>query len=225
MVRTACILLALCCTAQRVPAQMTAQQFESMVEWQNATKLSLDPVPANLAQPGGGTDFEKMQKGDFGNFAFWAFKVLQIIDNENMLLVLGSGKLIWLKGYPTDALADGQKVRLVGICQMIGTESYANASGSTSTVRVFKMLSDRQAKELQEELAQQAREQAEQERIAQMETFTAKTGHTVEARFLGNRGALIYLETREGRKITVPLSKFADESADRIRELIAESKK
>ena len=210
-----------------LPTIVNAQsrdQFDAMVRWQNATKLSLDPVPSDLPQPNGGSDFEKMKTGDVGNFAYWDFKITQIIDEKNMMLVLGLGKRIWLEGFPTDGLADGQSVRLVGLCRMTGTKQYENVAGSTTTVRVFKMLSDKQRQEWEQELQQQEHERAEQIRLQKMEKFTAKTGHSVEARFVNNRGTLITLETREGQKITVQLSVFSDESADRIRELIREAR-
>lgn len=132
--------------------------LEEEARWNVATKLTNDPTQKDLPRPTSGSDTDTMKSGDVVQLGYWNFRVLNIIDDQNMLLILGSKTVIWVEGYPTKDLATDQPVRLVGDCKVVGTKQYTTAGGSSRTVKVVKMPTAEEIRKLREQAEAEAKE-------------------------------------------------------------------
>lgn len=197
-------------------ARMRAEMHER-IAWNEAKKLSRRK----------GVDFPRrdveslrnneLQPETVGWIVGWPLRVLDVLDDENCLLISRSRGTLWLTGYDTEGLVDEESVRVYDPVKMVGTKEYQAVSGGTRRVKQIRMLN---AEEEREWLA----EQEEAERLDEYPEWTSSVGSTVRAKFLRYVGGRVLLETIEGRELRLRLSDFADESADRLRELIQEAR-
>ena len=218
------VLVADVCQAQRLLTRGSSERSQSAIDseahWHFAKKLSTGLVPMGMKQPTSpGMDPDNMEEGHVGKLDFWSFKVLDVIDDKNVLLSLGSSRIVWLKDFPTKGLVDEQSVRLIGDMECTGTKSYGTAIGGSRTVKVVRFIS---AEELAKADAEEAARNAERERRdeeASYVTWHSKAGTTIVAKFVSWSLGKVELLTKDGRKLTVPVSSFTDEDAEKLRQL------
>lgn len=71
--------------------------------------------------------------GAIGRIPPFYIRVQQVVDEQNFLIAAGA-KPIWVKGLPTESLADDQRVRMDAGLVTVGTEKFQTLTGS-KTVR------------------------------------------------------------------------------------------
>jgi hypothetical protein len=112
---------------------------------------------------------EDLKKGDMARLHRIGFRILQIVDDENMLLNSRSelhsqrrqpDRLIWVKGFSTEGLADGMHVWLYEPVMLAGTKSYESGTGKR-TVQLFKKLTPEDMKYLKESMQEQEKKTRE----------------------------------------------------------------
>jgi hypothetical protein len=200
-------------------AQRAAMEQEA--EWNAAKKLSVLPLPVGLKPSNGsdGLDIDKLSEGQVEKMDYWDFRVLSIVDDKNLLLQLGTSRTFWLEGFPTKDLVDNQSVRLIGPIEIRGTKEYTTAIGGLRTVRVLRFVSEDRVRNWEKEEADRkgAEEQAKEE--AMYQTWHSKAGTQVVAKFIDWRSGKVELLTKDGRKLSVPVSALTDDDAEKAREL------
>lgn len=188
------------------------------VSWRAARKISLlDPIP-DVPQPRQheSLDLDTLQRGEIGKLSYWNFKVADIVDDKNVILILGSNRRIWLEGYPTSDIVDDQSVRIIDYIEVIGTKSYDTVDGSNATVWFVKLLpKEETAKRIAEDLEKAAEE-------AKYRQWKAKNGDTVNGKFLDYRNSKITIEQRDGKKIFLKMSALAKEERELVLKLAKE---
>lgn len=200
--------------AVRLQAEMANRALKDEADWNVAKKLSPTPLLGKGKKPlGGETPPDKVAEGESAELHFWEFVVVDIIDARNCTLML-AGKVIWLADYPTAGLASDDKVYLVGKVKNIGTAEYTSLAGQKRVVRKFAFLPK---EEIEKEIAARAAEAEAKE----WPEWRSTAGTTIKAKFIGGAGG-VQLQTKDGRKLLVPLSKFVDEDKEKLRELIKE---
>ena len=68
------------------------QAIQDEMDWNRSKKLSLIvPVPA-VPQPvqQESLDVRMLEKGQIGKLSYWGFKVAEVVDPQNLILILGS---------------------------------------------------------------------------------------------------------------------------------------
>lgn len=206
----------------RAIADMQRRAFLSAmaveVRWRAARKISLlDPIP-DVPQPRQheSLDLDTLQRGEIGKLSYWNFKVADIVDDKNVILILGSNRRIWLEGYPTSDIVDDQSVRIIDYIEVIGTKSYDTVDGSNATVWFVKLLpKEETAKRIAEDLEKAAEE-------AKYRQWKAKNGDTVNGKFLDYRNSKITIEQRDGKKIFLKMSALAKEERELVLKLAKE---
>jgi hypothetical protein len=68
------------------------------------------------------------------------FKVVSVPDESNVLLINSEQKRIWLEGYPTTNLVDGENVVILDYVKVVGTKTYRKVDGSESKVWLLNLL-------------------------------------------------------------------------------------
>jgi hypothetical protein len=197
----------------RGSADQWRDSMDASIAWRDAKKISLlDPVPS-LPQPtqDGNLDPDAFAKGQTGKVSYWNFKVSEIVDEKNMILALGSKHRIWVEGYPTSDLVDGQAVRIVDYVEILGTKSYATVVGSKATVWIIKPLPKEETeKRIAEEL--------------EFRVWTAKNKNKVNGKFVELKNSKVTIEQRNGKKITFPTSSLIDSDRELVTKLAKEKK-
>ncbi|MCX7386609.1 MAG: hypothetical protein NTX48_08090 [Planctomycetales bacterium] len=203
------------------------------VSWRAARKISLlDPIP-DVPQPRQheSLDLDTLQRGEIGKLSYWNFKVADIVDDKNVILILGSNRRIWLEGYPTSDIVDDQSVRIIDYIEVIGTKSYDTVDGSNATVWFVKLLpKEETAKRIAEDLEKAAEEATKRiaedlEKAAEEAKYRqwkAKNGDTVNGKFLDYRNSKITIEQRDGKKIFLKMSALAKEERELVLKLAKE---
>lgn len=194
---------------------------EEIAEWNGAKKLSLSPIPPGMdyaSATAGTTDPDGLREGDLARLARWNYEVLSVVDDKNVLLQLGVKRRLWLQGYDTAGLVNDEKVRILDWVVCIGTKTYTTVAGSKDQVLAVRMLSEEDHRDLMKKRAEEAAEQAERDRLAKFRVLKSASGkHEINAIFVKYLGGRIFLETIEGRELTVTFADLDDESADFIR--------
>lgn len=200
--------------ALRASERAWAEEAEA---WRNGKKLTpLQSLQVNGPKPkGGDTPPNEVAEGRAADLHNWHFKVLEVVDANNCLLMLGE-RVYWLENFPTKGLVTDDSVFLVSMVRNTGTKDYLSARGKM-TVQKFAFLSKA---ELEKEREAEAAEQEAKE----WPEWRSTAGTTIKAKFMGGAGG-VQLQTKEGRRLTVPLSKFVEEDREKLRELISEWKK
>ncbi len=173
---------------------------------------------------------EAMNTGQIGRL-WWkesdgfgiTFKVRSVVDKTNVLLVANSKYHLWLEGYPTDNLVDGENVAIVDYVKIVGTKAYPSADGSQSTVWLINLLPREDSeKRLAEDKASQpalAESSKPRETIEQLEkiyrlsgsrdgdrSWILKNGKQVQGKFLALKSTKLYLQSRDGKTFEITYS-------------------
>ncbi len=201
-------------------AQMKQAEIDRLAlqqtEWDMSKKLSpFLPLGNGPKPPGGDTPPETAREGVAVDLHHWQFAVLEVIDANNCLLILDS-KIYWLENFSTKGLATDDKVFLAAKVKSTGTKDYQSVQGKM-TVRKFAFLS-------KEELEKEAAAEAAEREAKEWPEWRSTAGTTIKAKFIGGAGG-VQLQTKDGRKLTVPLSKFVEEDREKLREMINEWRK
>ena len=86
------------------------------------------------------------------------FEVVQVIDRSNLLARPiedhrtrsegdKRGNIVWLRGYSTDQIVDGSRIKPKGRVKVVGTKQYDTPVGTTNTVFVIEALESEQPAE------------------------------------------------------------------------------
>lgn len=125
----------------RVLADIHNRGVESIIKYKAAKKITLIPIDQLPEKPTNQSDDPMQAKeGWTGELSYWAFRVLSIIDDDEMLLILGTKTIIWLVDYPTKDFADDDNVRIIGPVRAGETRNYTSTVGSKKSVRTFKLV-------------------------------------------------------------------------------------
>lgn len=126
-------------SASEYMAEMQLVDFEAKRFWQDSKKITvLKTVPKE--RPEQSASFDGVNSGWVGDLGYWSFRVLSVVDENQLILHLGSKKLIWMIDYPTAEFADGDEVNVVGPVLAGPTKQYTSTAGSVVTVRTFSLL-------------------------------------------------------------------------------------
>lgn len=136
-----------------LPAQLQAQKQsrtltgrgalnEEQIAWESVKKISFFPeeIPKLVPTPSPAFDPDTVPIGAESRFDCWKFRVSQIIDGQNCIVMLGR-RTFWMANYPTKHLADDEAFHVVGPVKMLESKQYNTVAGSTKTVRVFSVMS------------------------------------------------------------------------------------
>lgn len=205
--------------------------------WRNSTKLTvMDKLPD---EPRGQEQClpppDQLRDKTVGYLEYWQFEVMQVVSPNDVLLQMDNLSMppIWLTGYSTSGLADGEKVRLVGLVEVNGTRAYETVAGARKTVRVVQFVkgeklaafeaaakAEAEAERTAAEVA--AKATAEAERIAAEDKLFRKWRSSsgkfsVEAKFVKFEKGRVYLEKRDGTSINVSPSDLSKADVDYYR--------
>ncbi len=220
--------------AARAIAEYQRRLAEEERAWRNSTKLTVvDKLPD---EPRGQEQClpppDQLRDKTLGYLEYWQFEVMQVVGPNDVLLQMDNPSMppIWLTGYATNALADGEKVRLVGLIEVTGTKAYESVAGARKTVRVVQFVTAEKsaafeaAAEAEAEAERTAGEaaakaKAEAERIAAEDklfrTWKSANGKfSVEAMFVKFEKGRVYLEKRNGTSINVSPSDLSKADVD-----------
>jgi hypothetical protein len=197
---------------------------EHAYAWKTSTKLTvLDKVPEQPRDQGGCLDPQQLRDKSTGYLEYWQFEVMQVIGENDLLLAMKNPDVppIWFTGYSTKGMADGDKVRLVGLVEINGTKPYNTVSGAMKTVRVVRLVGREKLTKIEED----AKEQAQLSRKAAEEllfrTWTSVSGKfSVEAKFVKFEKGRVHLEKRDGTLIDVSPSELSAADRDYYRDLM-----
>ena len=203
------------------------RKAKELQDFKDAKQISRskDRLNAPLAF-GAKLDPKQAESGSVGRLDHLDTSVIQIVDDSNCILDAGKG-FLWLANYPTDDLADGQKVRIVDYVKALPSKDYKG-----HFIRAVELLSQednqkQQEKDLTENEKKLAHERAiqEQKEAAKLRDFRewkAKTGQKVEGKFLRFRASSVEIELRNGKKNSFRITALSDEDADIVRKLSKE---
>lgn len=201
--------------------QWKAKRLE---EWRSAKKLSLlKELPAELHQEEECLDLKRLKDKSAGYLDYFQTVVLQVLGQEDALLVLDNRSLatvkrksttLWLKGYPTGDLVDGEQVRLVGYVQADGTKSYKNSFGVSTTVRVIRFSTPEEIKKIESDIEAE-RQQAE---AVLYRTWSDSSGKfSLVAKFIKYQNGKVHLQRKSGSTVEVSLSKLCKKDQKWVR--------
>jgi len=149
------------------------------------------------------------------NFSCWPFSVESIIDKENMILRFGKRDVsyYWLTGYPTEGLADNDKVSLIGLVKVVEPKSYITALGTKKTLKTFSILTKEELDK--EKLEQEEKQIAERMRYAA--TLQLKDGTEIEAVAIQSQKGIITLVTKDKKKREVKIADLTPKALAEVR--------
>lgn len=198
--------------------------------WRSSKKLSvLDKLPKSPRGQGECISVKNLDSNSVGYLEYWHFEVLQVVGPRDLILMMRNPDIppIWLTGYSTGGLVDGDKVRLVGLVEVVGTKKYTTIEGSSRTVRMIRLVSQKRTAELEAmAAAKEERERAEAASLAwkawwdcEKQTWTDKSGkYSIEAIYDGYLGeGKIRLQRKDQSEIILHLSKLSN--PDRLKAL------
>lgn len=186
--------------------EMQRHAAEAGVTWRESKKITLLQTEPKLPVPEQheSMDLENLENGRIGKLSYWSFKVLDVIDKTNVVLVSTGGRRIWLEGYITSDLVDDQAVRIIDYLQVIEPKTYRTVRGSEDTIRAVKMLpKDESEKRIRQDIEAQAEN-------AKYRDWKSKNGKTVSGKLVLFRSSKVTIEQRDGKKIVFPISALID---------------
>jgi len=179
---------------------------DPQASWRDAKKLTvMEAVPGTPHDQAHCLVPSALREGTVGYLDGWPTEVVQIAGPNDMLLLLGGPNLppIWLTGYPTKGLANGEKVRLIGPVEIGEAKPLSTGSGAQTTVRVVRLVT-------RERLASIEAEAEAKRSAAQFRKWTDATGRfSVEAKFLEFKGGQVSLQRKgDGKVLELPMSRL-----------------
>jgi hypothetical protein len=128
------------------------------------------------------------------------------------LLISNNQQRIWLEGYLTDNLADEQNVYILDYVKVVGTKAYRTVDGASSTVWMINLLPKEESeRRLQIDMAKR---KAQEESFANTEAGYRKWAQRdrtqTEGKFLDLKASTLYIQSRDGKKISIKYSVLTD---------------
>ncbi|QDS96811.1 SHD1 domain-containing protein [Adhaeretor mobilis] len=206
----------------RAERAASLRKYEERENWEQSKKLSLTKIiPKSPRKYDDCLSIRELKERSLGYLECWHLEVTQVLSETELLIspIKGDAQSLWLKDYPTKGIVDGDKIRLIGLARVEGTESYESVTGSNVTVRVVKLLSEKEA--LKFEMEAKAATEA-----ALFRTWTSKTGKTkLEAKFIDFEKGYVSLELKKDKKLVkVRSTKLSKEDVKWIREELKKRK-
>jgi hypothetical protein len=210
MLRTILVML-ICCgasyTAAQVPnpGELAQRQLDIQDSWNNAKKLGLSQKLVDKPR----SDRECLQgplrTGQKGYLETWQLAVRQVIGEKDLLIGFDdfSGEPLWLTGYPSKGLVDGDTIRLIGLIEVAGTKSFETVAGSKKTVRLIRFVEPEEADPF-------------------LEWVSANGKHKVLAKFVDFTDGKVVLLTKKGKRVEVKPSDLSSVSQRAYREILKE---
>lgn len=198
--------------AYRAIVQSGRKQVASDQQWREATKLvvlgDVPDKPRESLAPG------EWEAGVIACLERWHFVVADIVGPTDAILFLNQDVSLWLTGYQTKDLVDGQAVRLVGPAEFVGTKSYETVDGGTATVRVVRLVTAERQAELDAARLPPAAAPDEVRSAPpvqdQWRTWKDASGKfSVDAKWRGMAGGVVRLERRDGTILSVPMDRLS----------------
>jgi hypothetical protein len=210
------------------------QMAEQECIWQSARKLTvLEKVPPRSPDQGRSMALSTLQNNTVGYLDYWVLKVVQVVGPTDSLLALDNPNLspIWLADYPTDQLADDDRVTLIGPVEVAGTRSYETTLGVKKTVRVVRFVPRERVPEVEAEMESKRKaavaeyealmkEKRKKAAAGEFRVWTDKSGdRTFSGSFHGLKNGQVTLEREEDQKtFDVSLSRLSKDDQKWIRD-------
>ena len=198
---------------QRIEEQIRKREWLS--EWKKAKKLTLlHELPTSPHEREKCMPPENLEDNSIGYLDYWRVEIIGVEGPEDVLLTLRDEDTpaVWLTGYKTNGLVDGEQVRLIGPVLVKGTKTYETVDGASATVRVIRLLTPEETKKIEDEKAAATE-------AALYRTWTDATGtHKVLAKFIDFKKGKAYLQRKDSQTIELSPSKLSKEDQEWIRE-------
>jgi hypothetical protein len=180
--------------------------------------------------PGPALVLDKLSTNDIGSLTYWAFEVNSVVDESNVILSCGDSD-IWLTGYKTSELSDGQEVTIIDPIKVLEPKSFTTVIGAKRTIKCVQLISD---KEFQPTLEKYALEQKtkelekqkeiERQELLKYEDYTLKNGKLIRAKIVAidkkkNKIAFQLIDKSEKEFV---VSAFSKASAEKLRKKMDE---
>ena len=209
--------------AARLLEEHRRRAADAAEDWRTSKKLTLmNKIPESPRGQGECLSPSDLQDDSFGYLEYWYTEVAQVIGASDVLLIVGNPRNppIWLEGCSTKGLADGDKVRLVGLVHVKGTKSYTTVAGAQKTVRVVRLVTADDVHRLEAEAEDERLAAEAAAKAASFRTWTDATGdHRIVARFLDFKNGHVFLERKDDQKtIEVPSSRLSKEDQEWVRD-------
>lgn len=197
---------------------------EAKEAWRTSKKITLlDKVSDEPQSQSGSLQVDELDNDSVGYLEYWQFEVLQVVGPSDLILMMNNPRIppIWIAGYPTEGLVDGDQVRVVGLVKVDGTKSYTTVTGAKKTVRVVRLVP---AKEMAAMAAAKKKAEEKAARAAEeklFRTWSSPDGKfTVEAKFVDFASGKVHLERRDGVAIKVSPTQLSDADQEHFREIL-----
>lgn len=206
-------------------AEYQRRMAEDAEAWRTSKKLAVtEKVPESPRGQMACLSVDALNDGSVGYLEYWQFRVFDVVRPRDLILAMDNIDipLIWLTGQSTEGIVDHDKVRVVGLVEVVGTKKY-----ESETVRVIRLASQERLTQFEAEIeakrkvtaAAQAKSKAAAKALEWRErwdrdkrTWKDKTGSfSVEAVYDSHLGdGKIRLLKEDGSEIIVHLSKLSD---------------
>jgi hypothetical protein len=144
--------------------------------------------PDRVAEPSGPPQLapHNLEVGKAG-VCNYQIRIVQVIDAENMLARFGN-RTVWIKGYSTKDVTEGEDRQFGGVMKVSGTKQYETALGVSKTVLLIEPETDQEKKDREDKErkagAERARKRAAQagrrEQADAADKMSADKGNAVE---------------------------------------------
>jgi hypothetical protein len=151
------------------------------------------------------------------------FDVISVVDEQNVVLFSPNLKVgIWLEGYPTKELVDGQKVVIIDYVEATQTRSYTTALGARSTVWAFRLIDkDETSRRLNQDIAAHEKWEAELEKKlpkgmrqnrpdGELRIWNLKNRTTIEGKFKEIKNGSLKIVDRNGKETAIRSNLLSD---------------
>ncbi|XZE20319.1 hypothetical protein SH449x_000187 [Pirellulaceae bacterium SH449] len=197
--------------------------MEEERRFNEAKKITLVPLPIAEAVPSQPErlDIDRLNTGLSGRL--WPmqftqlrggailFKVLSVPDDKNTILINRAGKVIWLEGYPTNELVDGDSVVILDYVKVVGTKQYRTVGGADSKVWAIQLLpKEETAKRLQADRAQQKLVVDPLDKETGFREWVQKDQKKTMGRFVEMKSANVYVQSKDGKITPIKFGTLVD---------------
>ena len=118
--------------------QLNEKPLQEMNDWAAALNNLIDARDGNFAPR---LPMHDLKAGQIGMIDRETIKVLQVLNESEFLVEHRPGRLLWLEGFDTTNIVDGQRVGLKGIVfEVMGGRSYQSVGGAKRTVMGLRKL-------------------------------------------------------------------------------------
>lgn len=131
--------------ALKVGEKLRLQKIDDLREQRDKNPRQSDKIDAEIkklkAAKGHYLPPFEFKLGSFGVPAI-AYKVIQVVDRQNMIVEGYNNKWLWITHYSTEGISDGDDIVPDGLLYYAGTKQYTTVLGGTKTVHKISVLSN-----------------------------------------------------------------------------------